>query len=55
MSGHPGAMGVAMDPPAGAGGGSRELRPGLDGVARGIDDPRGDGSQGSNCGVSRYQ
>lgn len=55
MSSHPGAMDVAMDPPAGAGEGSRELSPGLDGVAWGIDDLRSDGSQGSYCGVSRYQ
>jgi len=55
MSGHPGAMGVAADPPAGAGAGSRKLRPWLDGAARGIHDAHGAGSRGSCWGVSRCQ
>ena len=38
MSGHPGAMGVTTDPPAGAGAGSRELSPGLDRAARETDE-----------------
>jgi hypothetical protein len=54
MSGHPGAMGVTTDPPAGAGAGSRELGPGLDRAARETDDPGG-GSQGNHFGVSRCQ
>jgi hypothetical protein len=52
MSGHPGAMGVMTDPPAGAGAGPRELGPGLDRAARGTDEPNGSGSM---CGVSRCQ
>lgn len=55
MSGHPGAVGVTTDPPAGAGAGSRELSPGLDRAARETDDPRGGGSLGNYCGVSRCQ
>ena len=55
MSGHPGAMGVTTDPPVGAGAGSRELSPGLDRAARETDDPRGGGSLGNYCGVSRCQ
>jgi hypothetical protein len=55
MNGHPDAMGLTTDPTAGAGAGSRVLSPGLDGAARGTDDPRSGGSQGSYCGVSRCQ
>jgi hypothetical protein len=58
MSGHPGAMGVTTDRPAGAGAGSRELSPGLDGAAWGTDDPslaRSGGPHRSYCGVSRCQ
>jgi hypothetical protein len=47
MSGHPGAMGVTADPPAGAGAGSRELSPWLDGAARVTGDTRSGASHGS--------
>jgi hypothetical protein len=58
MGGHPGVIGVRTAPPAPAGVGPRELRPGLEGAGWRTGDPSpaaSGASQGSRCGVARCQ